>query len=65
MIVNLKVKVKLKTQRIAEYIRIKNELTFLYKKKQSINNQLYGIHLEAAAYWDRNWKSIEESIREK
>jgi hypothetical protein len=37
----------------------------LYKKKQSINNQLYSIHLEAAAYWDRNWKIIEENILEK
>jgi hypothetical protein len=55
----------IKTQKTAEYIRIKNELKFLYKKKQSINNQLYSVHLEAVPYWDRNWKFIEESIQEK
>jgi hypothetical protein len=54
-----------KTQKIAEYIRIKNELKFLYKKKQSINNQLYSVHLEAVALWDRSWNFIEESIQEK
>jgi hypothetical protein len=54
-----------RTQRVAELIRIKNELKFLYKKKQTINNQLYSIHLEAATFWDRNWNIIEENIREK
>jgi hypothetical protein len=53
-----------RTQKIAEYIRIKNELKFLYKKKQSINNQLYSIHLEAAAYWDKVGKPLKR-ISEK
>jgi hypothetical protein len=53
------------TQERAECIRIRNELKFLYKKKQNVNNQLYSIHLEAVAYWDRSWKVIEDSIYEK
>jgi hypothetical protein len=52
------------TQKIAEQIRIENELEFLYKKKQTINNQLYSIHLEAATFWDKNWNIIEKNIRE-
>jgi hypothetical protein len=55
----------IKTQKLAAHIRIKKGLKYLYIKKQDVNNQLYDIHLKAAAYWGRYWNIIEDSINEK
>jgi hypothetical protein len=46
-------------------LRIKNEITFLYKKKQSLNIQLYHIHIHYANIWQQTWKNIEQSINQK
>ena len=36
------------TQKKVHIMRIKDEIKFLYKKKQKLNNDLYKIHLKAA-----------------
>ena len=39
------------TQKKVHIIRIKEEIKFLYRKKQKLNNDLYKIHLKAAQEW--------------
>jgi hypothetical protein len=46
-------------------LRIKNEIKFLYKKKQSLNIQLYHIHIYNANIWQQIWNNIEQSINQK
>jgi len=45
-------------------IRIKDEIKFLYKKKQKLNRDLYDIHLKAAQEWGNIWYSILDSIHD-
>jgi hypothetical protein len=45
-------------------MRIKDEIRFLYKKKQQLNNMLYNIHLKAAQEWGSTWQIILESVTE-
>jgi len=42
-------------------MRIKDEIRFLYKKKQ-LNDTLYKIHLKAAQEWGNSWYIILDSI---
>ena len=39
-------------------MRIKDEIRFLHKKKQQLNNTLYKIHLKAAQEWGSTWYII-------
>jgi hypothetical protein len=39
------------TQNKVHTIRIKDEIQFLYKKKQKLNKDLYNAHLKAALEW--------------
>jgi hypothetical protein len=39
------------TQRKAQILRVKDEIKFLYQKKERLNRELYKIHLKAAAEW--------------
>jgi hypothetical protein len=50
------------TQKQAIKLRIKNEIKYLYVKKQNINNQLYKLHLKNVQYWHTNWTIIENII---
>jgi len=50
------------TQKKIHFIQIKDEIKFLYKKKQKLNNDLYKIHLKAAQEWCSVWHTILESI---
>jgi hypothetical protein len=50
------------TQKKIHVMRIKDELRFLYKKKQKLNNDLYKIHLKAAQEWGNSWYFILDSI---
>jgi hypothetical protein len=52
-------------KRAAENIRIRNEIKFLYKKKQQLNRLLYESHLDNALVWDKLWIVIESSINGK
>ena len=54
-----------KTKTQAQIIRIKNEIKFLYKKKEQLNTQLYYKHLQNANTWQKTWNIIEDTINEK
>jgi hypothetical protein len=49
----------------AQTLGIKNEIKFLYKKKQQLNLQLYQAHINIANIWQKIWSNIEQSIEEK
>jgi hypothetical protein len=53
------------TSKKVRNIRIKDEIKFLYKKKQQLNKDLYHAHLEVAKEWGSLWTLIAESIGEK
>jgi hypothetical protein len=46
-------------------IRIKDEIKFLYKKKQQLNKDIYHAHLEVTKEWGNLWTLIHESVIEK
>jgi hypothetical protein len=52
------------TRRKIHNIRIKDEIRFLYKKKQKLNTDLYNIHLEATNAWGNTWHLITENVHE-
>jgi hypothetical protein len=39
-------------------MRIKDEIRFLHKKKQQVNDIMYNIHLKAAQEWGSMWQII-------
>jgi hypothetical protein len=43
------------TQTQAQTLQIKNEIKFLYKKKQQLNTQLYHTHIHNANIWQQTW----------
>ena len=45
--------------------KINQELKFLYRKKQHINQILYGIHLDCAHQFNGMWQYIQSNIDEK
>jgi hypothetical protein len=45
-----------------QIIRIKDEIKFLHKKKDKLNQDLYYVHLKAAKEWGRLWDVILPSI---
>jgi len=45
-------------------IRIKDELKFLYKKKEKLNTDLCKIHLQATQEWGKTWYFIIGSLNE-
>ena len=45
-------------------IRIKDEIKFLYKKKQKMNRDLCYIHLKAAQEWGNMWYTILDSVHD-
>jgi hypothetical protein len=52
---------KLKTQTI----RIKEEIKFLYVKKQQLNRNLYYLHLHLANTWENTWHYIRDKTEAK
>jgi hypothetical protein len=54
-----------KTQKQAQPLRIKNEIKFLYRKKQQLNTQLYHKHIQSGNNWQHIWPNIEQSINQK
>jgi hypothetical protein len=45
-------------------LRIKDEIKFLYMKREKLNNPLYKAHLKVAQEWGKTWYPIEKSINE-
>jgi hypothetical protein len=45
-------------------LKIKDEIRFLYIKKQNLNQKLYRIHLEVANTWGNSWSYIEHTIND-
>jgi hypothetical protein len=54
-----------KTKTQAQTLRIKNLITFLYKKKQQLNTQLYQAHIHNANIWQQTWGNIKQSVDQK
>jgi hypothetical protein len=50
------------TQAKVGAIRIKDEIKFLYRKKDLLNKKLYQIHLQAAQEWGNTWYTIRDYI---
>jgi len=53
------------TQRKTQNLRIKDEVKYLYMKKQQLNHRLYYLHLSLANTWDNTWQYIQDTIEEK
>jgi hypothetical protein len=54
-----------KTKINATRFRIDQEIKFLYRKKQHLNQRLYYLHLEGARHYNRMWQHIQEYTDEK
>jgi hypothetical protein len=54
---------RLKAQ--VQNLRIKNEINFLYGKKQHMNKTLYTLHLTNANKWGNLWNIIHKNINDK
>jgi hypothetical protein len=52
------------TQKKTQIMRLKDEIKFLYMKKQQISHELYIAHLRAAQEWGNIWFTILDSIHE-
>jgi hypothetical protein len=52
----------IKTIQKAQIIRIKEEIKFLYRKKQHLNNELYHTHTSLANTWGNIWEYIHGTI---
>jgi hypothetical protein len=50
------------TQQKAATMRIKDEIKYLYSKKQDLNQQIYHLHLSLAHTWSNTWHYIYETI---
>jgi len=46
-------------------MRIKDEVRYLHRKKQSLNMQIYNLHLQLANSWSKFWPHIQRAIHEK
>ena len=50
------------TQKKTQVSHLKEEIKFLYKKKDKLNESLYRTHLQAAREWDMTWYLIRDNI---
>jgi hypothetical protein len=53
-----------KTKNMAIKYRLTQEIKYLFKKKATLNQQLYTAHLVCANYWQDTWSCIQASINE-
>jgi hypothetical protein len=53
------------TKKAAVRYRLSQEIKFLYRKKSTLNTQLYKAHLEGANYWISLWPIVQSSISQK
>ena len=52
------------TSKKIHIIHITDEIKFLYKKKEKLNNDLCRTHLQTAQDWGSNWYIILDSLHE-
>jgi hypothetical protein len=52
------------TTKKAQRTRVKDEIKFLFKKKEKLNYELYNTHLKSAQEWGGMWYTILSSIHE-
>ena len=52
------------TQRKTQNLRIKDEIKYLYMKKQQLNHKLYYLHLSLANTWGNTWQYVQYTIEE-
>ena len=50
------------TQKKMQTTRIREEVKFLYKKKDKLKEMLYKTHLQAASEWGKTWDLVRDSI---
>jgi quinol monooxygenase YgiN len=50
------------TETQTRLLRIKNEVKFLYKKKQQLNKDLYRLHIKSANEWGNTWYIISQNV---
>jgi len=50
------------TQKKSQVLRVKEEIKFLYSKKDKLNTLLYKAHLSAALEWGNFWPKIQDNI---
>ena len=53
------------TQRKTQGLRIKDEIKYLYMKKQQLNHRLYYLHLSLAKTWGNTWQYFHDTMEEK
>ena len=53
------------TQQKVPNIRIKDEIKYLYTKKQHLNQQIYHLHLILVNSWNNIWPYIQHTIEKK
>ena len=49
----------------AQTVRVREEIKFLYMKKQQLNKKLYYVHLNAANTWGNSWHYIQDTTEAK
>lgn len=54
-----------KRTQIKKTLQIKNEMKFLYKKKQQLNKELYYMYIQNANTWKCTRDKIDQSINQK
>jgi hypothetical protein len=52
------------TQQKAQVLRVKDEIKFLYRKKEHINRELYTLHLKAATEWGTLWDILSKIVHD-
>jgi hypothetical protein len=50
------------TQNKTQVSRIKEEIIYLYKKKDILNESLYKTHLQASIEWGKSWNIIRDNL---
>ena len=51
------------TQRKVQLSRVKEEIKYLYMKKEKLNDSLYKTHLQAASEWGKCWHLIQDNTQ--
>jgi len=52
------------TQKEMQTTRFREEIKFLYKKKDKLNEILYKTHLQEASEWGKVWDLIRDSVHD-
>jgi len=53
------------TQQKTQNLRIKDEIKYLYRKKQQLNQKLYHLYLSLVNTWGNTWQYIQYTIEDK